>query len=842
MEPVAHAGEAVHAPVDKYVADPSAVLPEDDEIYGLYSMRQRLRDGADMTRVAALEHLPFLARVCPDAVADCLVPEVLTMLEDASDDVRAAAGDALAELPPHVLPVTLREQTLAAALAVVRAPARGGALDTVVAWGRVLRSLLTSGVSRDALREIDDIVETLVDNDDCRLRLLACELIAALCTRPHATLSHDNRHTSLTLELCDDADDDVRALAAANLGKLVLLDADAANVETHLLPMLYTMMRDDVPSLRAAATCAMADIVSFFGSRAHSSDFCASVLRAHFVEDCGGAMEIVQDDLLHHDQEIEHAVVLFAETFGRMLFGLHKLFRKHSEWDTALAGFSAVARSPCARARQWCSFNMPAASLIAGVKCRGRLTTLYNALANDEDRDVRTTLAKGFHKTLAALETSYLFDEALTAAVRLLEDDCPHVRSHMYDHFAELLASVLANSHDEQVVRTRVERLLECLHIATYDTRHVQLDLIEQMEVAVERDPTLAQVPEVHRFVLGLAESSSAHDVRRAALTAVVRALQHTTSGDIRATVASELDETWASAPDYARRVVYVDAAREAWAVMDAEVFQGLFRAPLSRLAVDLVPQIRQKASTLAADANFTLLQNTSPTKQVRDDATENSGAVTTPRRPRPQPRGKVVARDVTIQGLGVRELLNDDKLQRTSVSSKVHIQIRASAIAYEETSGTLFAIGASDPLRNVALLAKHPSGHDPAQATKAMLEEMPSQKEVPGEAATPAPRERYEQNRAAPRGTRRRAISDLLLRRDRDDARVDDDSVSTFSAFSIRGISRRSGSGHIQPPSNTARIASRFSLAGFGSRRTGDRPTQGASKRKPGLLALLSS
>lgn len=582
------------------------VVLNDDVLTSVANATLVLLDGSDLERLAVLFQFPQFLEHCPDDTLQIMVPEICRDAVRWKEEVQMAAAEALYFVVNMYIPETVAKRIVIAALRIIQMSESGDVFD---AWGEILSMMLPQVKREDVLSLVVPATVDRASSSTVESRRLAARIVGSLNDALTAK-ELEEQFLGQAMRLCDDPDPSVRAMIAqslASVGSKLPLRIS----EKQLWPKLDTLMTDDNARVRAAAMRAIARSAEAHKSEALSSPSFQTMLLPRFLRECTNASTVASSDLRTVDDDTYLMLEIFSEVYGYLLCAVHPLFSNEDTWNTALNALRRMVTCNGPTVRHWCAFNVPAVSVVCGMKRPEKIRGVVHALSADTDVETRATLAAGIHETARVLGNGELRGEILGAIANLMTDQNPQVRMNSLAHFAELLTLLAAGSSNSNKMNPNskdspareLTPIFQSLETMSHDSWRTQELLAKQIDECANKIPQDMLCEHVAPLLFQMAREST-YLVRRASISALVSVVRFIPDVRRRDHILKHFRSEWARGKVYWTRLAYIDGSTVALKLLSHRLFTHLFASELLSLSRDPVANVRLRLTRLMPEVS----------------------------------------------------------------------------------------------------------------------------------------------------------------------------------------------------------------------------------------------
>lgn len=350
-----------------------------------------------------------------------------------------------------------------------------------------------------------------------------------------------------------------------------------------------------------------------------------------FAKEVAFASSAAAEDQRLVSEDVYLLLEISAEVFGQLAFSALRGGGADDVAADAYRAFLAMATSNGPIVRRHCAYNLPGVCAALSPRFRTEMAAVVEYLARDNDPEVRWNVAAGLHAiaailipaadssggggSLQAAGVTSCFDSLCKAAVGLLQDDHPLVRSNTLDTLYLLLSSLTqacgrgtsagtprsgaggssgggGNSTSGPPGAARLTGIFSNLTLLSEGSWRTQELLAQQLTACASFAPAEALRIHVLPLLLRISEESS-YLVRVSAMQAVASSLLHIADTEQRAAAFQSFVTDWAQGNTFWKRIAFLEAAEAAAATYSRLLFRDLFAALALRMAWDGVPNVR---------------------------------------------------------------------------------------------------------------------------------------------------------------------------------------------------------------------------------------------------------
>ncbi|GAB0488816.1 hypothetical protein MMPV_000026 [Pyropia vietnamensis] len=350
-----------------------------------------------------------------------------------------------------------------------------------------------------------------------------------------------------------------------------------------------------------------------------------------FAKEVTFASSAAAEDQRLVSEDVYLLLEITAEVFGQLAFSALRGGGADDVAADAYRAFLAMATSNGPIVRRHCAYNLPGVCAALSPRFRTEMAAVVEYLARDIDPEVRWNVAAGLHAVAAILiptadntsggasfqaaGVTSCFDSLCKAAVGLLQDEHPLVRSNTLDTLFLLLSSLSQacvrgnsvgtprsgaggnNGGGSSAVlgptgTTRLASIFSNLTLLSEGSWRTQEILAQQLTACASFAPAEALRIHVLPLLLRISEESS-YLVRVSAMQAVASSLLHIADTEQRAAAFQSFVTDWAQGNTFWKRIAFLEAAEAAAATYSRLLFRDLFAALALRMAWDGVPNVR---------------------------------------------------------------------------------------------------------------------------------------------------------------------------------------------------------------------------------------------------------
>lgn len=350
-----------------------------------------------------------------------------------------------------------------------------------------------------------------------------------------------------------------------------------------------------------------------------------------FAKEVAFARSAAAEDQRLVSEDVYLLLEITAEVFGQLAFSALRGGGANDVAADAYRAFLAMATSNGPIVRRHCAYNLAGVCAALSPRFRTEMAAVVEYLARDNDPEVRWNVAAGLHAvaailipaadgsatggSLQAAGATSCFDSLCKAAVGLLQDEHPLVRSNTLDTLFLLLSSLSQACVRGNSVGTprsgagsssgggtssatgppgmaRLASIFSNLTLLSEGSWRTQELLAQQLTACASFAPAEALRIHVLPLLLRISEESS-YLVRVSAMQAVASSLLHIADTEQRATAFQSFVTDWAQGNTFWKRIAFLEAAEAAAATYSRLLFRDLFAALALRMAWDEVPNVR---------------------------------------------------------------------------------------------------------------------------------------------------------------------------------------------------------------------------------------------------------
>lgn len=349
-----------------------------------------------------------------------------------------------------------------------------------------------------------------------------------------------------------------------------------------------------------------------------------------FAKEVAFASSAAAEDQRLVSEDVYLLLEITAEVFGQLAFSALRGGGADDVAADAYRAFLAMATSNGPIVRRHCAYNLPGVCAALSPRFRTEMAAVVEYLARDNDPEVRWNVAAGLHAiaailmppadssggvgSLQAAGVTSCFDSLCKAAVGLLQDEHPLVRSNTLDTLFLLLSSLSQACGRGPSVGTprsgaggssgggssasgppgtaRLASIFSNLTLLSEGSWRTQELLAQQLTACASFAPAEALRIHVLPLLLRISEESS-YLVRVSAMQAVASSLLHIADTEQRAAAFQSFVTDWAQGNTFWKRIAFLEAAEAAAATYSRLLFRDLFAALALRMAWDRVPNVR---------------------------------------------------------------------------------------------------------------------------------------------------------------------------------------------------------------------------------------------------------